>query len=100
MFAPLAALASLALALVGDNKYRTYFSRAVNDDPPTVVLDSATLIGFTDDAVTSFTGIPFAEAPYAPFHLTPQFCADSAHSTRIQQSRKPAFAPPCTYQSL
>lgn len=37
--------------------------------PPTVLLDKALVVGTTNDSVTSFFGIPYAEPPYvSSFH--------------------------------
>ncbi|KAH9926321.1 alpha/beta-hydrolase [Epithele typhae] len=52
MFARLVALASLAIGLA-----------QASTPLPTVHLDHATVIGLTNNSVTSFTGIPFAKPP-------------------------------------
>lgn len=36
----------------------------VRATPPTVLLDKALVVGTTNDSVTSFFGIPYAEPPY------------------------------------
>ncbi|KAJ8495240.1 hypothetical protein ONZ51_g1826 [Trametes cubensis] len=56
---PRAALSSLALAVAG-------VSASVN---PTVTLDNATVIGVSNNSVTSFFGIPFAEPPVNELRL-------------------------------
>ncbi|KAI0766617.1 alpha/beta-hydrolase [Trametes elegans] len=38
---------------------------------PTVTLDNATVIGFTNDSVTSYYGIPYAEPPVGDLRLRP-----------------------------
>ncbi|KAH9926325.1 alpha/beta-hydrolase [Epithele typhae] len=52
MFARLAVLASLAIGLA-----------QASTSLPTVHLDRATVVGLTNNSVTSFTGIPFAKPP-------------------------------------
>lgn len=50
----------------------------VRAGPPTAILDKAIVIGTTNDSVTSFFGIPYAEPPYVARvhnHLT------TAHQT-------------------
>ena len=45
------------------------FTTLWGEAPPTVQLDQATIYGTTNGSVTSYLNIPFAEPPYASFHL-------------------------------
>ncbi len=63
-----ATLLRLALLLGG--------ALAATPAAPTVTLDNATVVGYTNNSVTSFMGIPFAEPPYV---LSPILRVPLAH---------------------
>lgn len=67
MFSELLALLQLSFALGAAYAFPstpTYLSDT--DTAPIVQLDNATVLGLTNNSVTSFTGIPFAHPPCAP----------------------------------
>ena len=68
-----------------------------NGSPPSVMLDTAIVIGKVNGAVVEYLGIPFAQSPYVATQST---FVPLAHSHNLGQSRRSSPPPTTTGATL